>query len=44
LGDADLFVNKLASEMKEGGKTPSLLNLHAWISTDTLKMDKTPGE
>jgi len=44
LGDADLFVNKLASEMKEGGKTPSLLNLHAWISTDILKMDKTPGE
>ena len=44
LGDADLFIDKLASEMEEDGKTPSLLNLHAWIDTDILDLDTQPGQ
>lgn len=43
LGDASMFVGKLASEMKPGGKTPSLLNLDAILSTDVLKLDLAPG-
>ena len=43
LGDADMFVGKLSSEMKPGGKTPSLLNLDAILSTDVLKLDLAPG-
>lgn len=44
LGSADIFVSKLASEMKEGGKTPSLLNSTQFLSTTILKHDKHPGE
>ncbi len=44
LGEADMFVSKLASEMEAGGKTPSLLNLTARISTNFLGLDKHPGE
>jgi hypothetical protein len=43
LGDGSMFVGKLAGEMKPGGKTPSLLNLDAILSTDVLKLDLAPG-
>jgi hypothetical protein len=44
LGDGQMFIDKLAGEMKPGGKTPSLLNLEARLATDVLKLDLAPGK
>lgn len=44
LGPGADFVNKLAGEMKPGGRTPSLLNINSYLSTDVLKLDLAPGK
>lgn len=42
LGPGSDFVTKLKAESKPDGKTPSLLNLHRYLSTDVLKLDLDP--
>lgn len=42
LGPGTDFVTKLKAESKPDGKTPSLLNLHRYLSTDVLKLDLDP--
>ena len=44
LGQGEDFVRKLSGEMKEGGRTPSLLNINAHLSTDVLELDLNPGQ
>ncbi|MFO0729021.1 MAG: hypothetical protein U1E65_34900 [Myxococcota bacterium] len=43
MGPGSDFVTKLKNESKPDGKTPSLLNLHRYLSTDVLKLDLDPN-
>jgi protein-glutamine gamma-glutamyltransferase len=44
LGDGSMFISKLRSEAKPGGKEPALINIEAHLSPKVVELDLNPGQ